>query len=80
MIQRVKATFKDGAFVPDEDCDLPEDARVQLTVESESSIPATVTDPEQRQAILDEVVELMKSNPIPESAPRFTREELHERR
>ena len=78
MIQRVTATFKNGTLIPDEELRLPENARVELTVESESE--QLSSDQEHRQAILEEVVEMMKSNPIPESAPRFTRDELHERR
>ena len=81
MIQKVTATYKNGAFVPDEKCELPENARVLLTVESETSISPTVTDPEERQAVLNEVIELMNQNPIPEKAQKkFTRDELHERR
>ena len=78
MIQRVTATFKNGTLIPDEELRLPENARVELTVESEPE--QLSSDQEHRQAILEEVVEMMKSNPIPESAPRFTRDELHERR
>jgi hypothetical protein len=81
MAQTFAATFKNGAFVPDEECDLPENTRVQVVIPRTNLIPPKVTDPEERRKILQEVVELMKSNPIPESAPRkFTREELHERR
>lgn len=29
---------------------------------------------------MSELIERMKANPIPANAPRFTREELHERR
>ena len=81
MIRRIAATFKNGTFVPDEVCDLPENTRVQVIIPRTKSIPPKVTDPDERRAILEKVVESMKSNPIPESAPRrFTREELHERR
>jgi len=81
MIRKVTATFKNGAFVPDEECDLPENTEVQLTVETDTSVPPTVTVPEERKAVLREIFKLMDQNPIPPSAPRkFTREELHERR
>jgi hypothetical protein len=43
--------------------------------------PPREKDPEERRRIVRRVVERMKSNPIPEGAPRrFTRDELHERR
>lgn len=80
MIQRVAATYKNGAFIPDEECELPENARVWLTFD-ENLIPPSITDPEERRAVLARIRELMVKNPIPEGAPRkFTREELHERR
>jgi len=80
MIQKMAATFKNGAFVPDEECDLPENARVQVTVESDNRIQPKVTDEEERKAILKRMAERRRKNPIPENAPKFTREELHERR
>jgi hypothetical protein len=73
------ATFKNGAFVPDEECNLPENARGQVTVESECLIPPKVTDEEERKAILKRMADRRRKNPIPENAPRFTREELYDR-
>jgi len=81
MIQKVIATFRNGTLIPHENLKLAENTEVELTVESETSIPPTVTDPEERKAVLREIFELMDQNPVPASAPRkFTREELHERR
>jgi len=81
MIQKVIATFRNGTLIPHENLKLAENTEVELTVESETSIPPTVTDPEERKAVIREIFELMDQNPVPASAPRkFTREELHERR
>jgi hypothetical protein len=77
---RIRAVFQDGKFVPHEPCALPEAQEVQLIVEHSNITPPMVTDPLERQRILKEVVERMKANPIPPNAPKFTREELHERR
>jgi predicted DNA-binding antitoxin AbrB/MazE fold protein len=80
-MQRLKAIYRNGAFVPQTPCDLPEESEVELTVHESSTIPPNVTDPEERKRIMDELVKNMRSNPIPADAPRrFTREELHERR
>jgi hypothetical protein len=49
-------------------------------IQIESSIPPEITAPEERSRVIDEIVRSMQSNPIPVDAPRFTREELHERR
>ncbi|HEX7176022.1 MAG TPA: antitoxin family protein [Pyrinomonadaceae bacterium] len=81
MSQTLKAIYRDGAFIPQVPCDLPEGAEVELTVSAPRSLPPPVTDPEERKRILEEMVARMRANPIPADAPRrFTREELHERR
>ncbi|HEX8721456.1 MAG TPA: antitoxin family protein [Pyrinomonadaceae bacterium] len=81
MSQTLKAIYRDGAFIPQTPCDLPEGAEVELVVRDPHTIPPKVTDPEERRRILKEVVENMRANPLPADAPRrFTREELHERR
>lgn len=43
-------------------------------------IPPAITSPEERAGVLEEIVQSMRSNLISADAPRFTREELHERR
>jgi predicted DNA-binding antitoxin AbrB/MazE fold protein len=80
MSQRLKAIYREGAFVPQMPCDLPEGAEVELTIHEASTLPPKVTDPEERKRIMSELIQNMLDNPIPADAPRFTREELHERR
>jgi predicted DNA-binding antitoxin AbrB/MazE fold protein len=80
MSQRLKAIYQNGAFIPQGPCDLPENSEVELIIESPRVLPPKVTDPEERKRILKELVQNMRDNPIPANAPRFTREELHERR
>lgn len=81
MAQRLRAIYQNGAFVPQSPCDLPENSEVDLVIEKPHVLPPLVTDPEERKRILEQMVERMRSNPIPADAPRhFTREELHERR
>lgn len=80
---RIKATYTNGAFVPHTPFDLPDDTKVELTinrVDNPYIQPARITDPVERARVLKEMVERMKANPIPADAPRFTRDELHERR
>lgn len=43
-------------------------------------IPPEITDPEEREWTIHEIVRSMQTNLISPDAPRFTREELHERR
>ena len=81
MSQTLKAIYRDGAFIPQTPCDLPEGTEVELTVHESDIVQPAVTDPEERKRILKEVVDNMRANPLPADAPRrFTREELHERR
>jgi predicted DNA-binding antitoxin AbrB/MazE fold protein len=80
-MQRLKAIYRNGAFVPQVPCDLPEESEVELTVHESGTITPEVTDPEERKRALERLTERMRANPIPADAPRrFTREELHERR
>ena len=80
MSQTLKAIYRDGAFIPQSPCDLPEGAEVELTLSELRVMPQKATDPEERKRILEGMVARMRANPIPADAPRrFTREELHER-
>ncbi len=80
MIQCFKAVYRDGAFLVREPCALPQDAEVQLIVQGPFVIPPTVTDPAEIARVLATVTERMRANSLPTAAPRFTRDELHERR
>jgi hypothetical protein len=80
MSQRLKAIYREGAFIPQVPCDLPEGAEVELTIHEANILSPKVTDPEERKRIISEMIQNMLDNPIPANAPRFTREELHERR
>ena len=71
-------------MTPEQQRRAAEIVRAQLSEGSEplrrpGVIPPRVTDPEERARILREVTDRMQANPIPEGAPRFTRDELHER-
>ena len=75
-----RAVYRNGTLVPVVPCHLPEETEVEVVVhDNPLIIPPRVTDPAERARIRREVVASMRSNPIPEDAPRFTREELHER-
>jgi hypothetical protein len=80
MLDHVRAVFRDGAFYPVTPCAVPENSEVDLTVRPAGLEPPMITDPEERRRILKRVTQRMRDNPIPENAPRFTRDELHERR
>jgi predicted DNA-binding antitoxin AbrB/MazE fold protein len=80
MSQRIKAVFQNGKFIPQQSCDLPDGSEVELIVENPRVIRPEEKDPAEKRRILKAMIERMKQNPIPADAPRFSRDELHERR
>ena len=79
MKQTVTAIYKDGVFHPDNPCDLPEGARVELEVGQPGVRPPTITDPEERRRVLKGVVKSMMDQPLPADFPKLTRDQIHER-
>jgi len=79
MILKLRAVFRDGVFCPSTPCVFPENAEVELLVKVPSLIPPTTTDSRERDTLLAQVTARMTGNPLPVSAPRFSRDELHER-
>jgi predicted DNA-binding antitoxin AbrB/MazE fold protein len=81
MQETVRAIYRNGAFVPIVPCNLPNETEVEVVVQHEPRIiPPQVTDPKEQARIRTEVIARMRNNPIPANAPKFTREDLHERR
>lgn len=80
MNQKLRAIYRKGTFVPTEECEFPEEAHVELLVEGPVAIAPQVADPDERARILKSVTERMRLNPLPLTAARLTREELHARR
>ena len=75
----IKAVYRNGRFVPTEPVDLDEGSEVELTVGKAGAIQPEVTDPEERQRILEEMLDEWRKNPWPINR-KWTRDELHERR
>jgi hypothetical protein len=80
MIQKLKAIFRRGAFIPKSACALPEESEVDLQVQGPLQVPPAAAPSNGRAEILQRVVMRMRSNPIPASAPRLSRDDLHGRR
>lgn len=83
MSNRLRVIYTGGAFVPVsplEKLNVPENAEVEITIHDPYTLPPTITDPEERARLMRELVQSMKENSITGDPPRFTREELHERR
>lgn len=80
VYQKVKATYRAGAFVLEEPLDIPEEASVELIVQHATVLPPEVGSAEERERTLKAITERMQRRPLPAGAPDFTREELHARR
>ena len=80
MSVRLKAIYRDGAFVPlanGEKLNVPENTEVELTVHNPYVVPATA---EERERALRELFASWDAHPLRPDAPRLTRDEMHERR
>jgi hypothetical protein len=80
MIEHIRAIFREGAFHPVVPCSIPEEAEVDLVVEAKLACVSAPTSLPERAQLLKQLTERMRNNPLPASAPRFSREQLHERR
>jgi len=80
MAQKLRAVYRDGAFLPEAPVDLPNNSQVNLLVEEATVLPPSVTEPKERQRVLKRVTERMQDNPLPAGAPHLSRDVLHERR
>jgi hypothetical protein len=83
MSVRLKAIYKDGAFVPitnGDQLNVPENAEVELTVHDPDVLSAKAKTEEERQRALRELFASWDAHPLRPDAPRLTRDEMHERR
>ena len=80
MVQRIRVVYRDGAFVPLEPFSAPDNTEADVLIERPEIAPPVISEPAARAALLERLVERIRRNPLPSDAPRFTRDELHERR
>jgi len=80
MPPTLKAVYRNGTFILETACNLPEGSEVELLIQSSSVVSPLISDVESKQRFLKSLVLRMQQNPIPLNAPRFTREMLHEGR
>ena len=81
MSLRLKAIYKDGAFVPlsnGEKLNVSENEEVEITVHDPSGLPSLACDQERERA-LRELFASWDAYPLRADAPRLTRDEMHER-
>jgi predicted DNA-binding antitoxin AbrB/MazE fold protein len=74
MSSALKAVYRNGMFILQTSCNLPEGAEVELWVQSPQVVPPTIVNPIAKQEFLKALVERMQQNPIPLQAPQMTRD------
>ena len=83
MFLRLKAIYKDGAFVPisnGEKLTVLENAEVEITVHDPDSLSPTATSDEERESALRDLFASWDAYPLRSDAPRLSRDDMHERR
>lgn len=80
MPPTLKAVYRNGTFILETACNLPEGSEVELLIQSSSIVLPPIFDVESKQRFLNLLISRMQQNPIPLNAPHFIREMLHEGR
>jgi hypothetical protein len=75
----VPVVYHGGAFVPKSGLNLDEGTEGFVVIDSAVARGALITDPAERGRLLADLVEEMKSSPLPTDSPRLSREQMHER-
>jgi len=81
MYQLLKAVYEHGSLVPEVPLDLPEGTEVIVTVHQTGAglEPPRVGSPEERKRLMQEFVSHVIATPFSGPAPRFSRDDMHER-
>ena len=77
MSPTLKAVYRNGTFILETACNLPEGSEVELLIQSNSVVSPPISDVESKQRFLKSLISRMQQNPIPLNAPHFTRQMLH---
>ncbi len=64
MTQTVKAIYREGTFIPEVICNLPENTLVELTIEKTRDFQYEVIDPEARQQIIKSIIKRMRQTSL----------------
>ena len=76
---RIPAVYRDGVFVPDAELELANDTPAEILIEDAALKGVKTLNSEQRAQLRLEAVATMRQQRLSREAPRFTREELHDR-
>jgi hypothetical protein len=83
MSVRLKAIYRDGAFIPipnGEKLNVSENTLVEITLHDPYVVSPMATNDEERKRALRELFASWDAYPLRSDAPRLNRDEMHERR
>ncbi len=75
----VRVVYREGAFVPQDKCELQDGAEGLVLVAPSAVEPPAITDPSERKRLLADLVGNLKNHPLPLDSPKLTRDQMHER-
>ncbi|MDJ0731670.1 MAG: antitoxin family protein [Crocosphaera sp.] len=62
MLKKVKATYRNGTFIPNTPCNLPDNTEVEFMVNCSSEYGQDILDPQTRKAILNALLTRMRQS------------------
>ncbi|MFM9159768.1 MAG: antitoxin family protein, partial [Dolichospermum sp.] len=68
MPPTLKSVYRNGTFVLETACNLPEGSEVELLIQSSSIVSPPISDVESKQHFLKSLISRMQQNPIPLNA------------
>ncbi len=60
MMHKLKAIYRDGTFIPQVNCALPNDTEVELAIYQSRELHPDIIDPEARKEVLNSLLKRMK--------------------
>jgi predicted DNA-binding antitoxin AbrB/MazE fold protein len=78
MTEKLRAIYRDGAFIPQVPCQLPENAEVELTVQRHQSMTPEVMDSEARKQILHLLLQRMRQTTLMGHSRHFSQDNFSE--
>ncbi|MEA5511862.1 antitoxin AF2212-like protein [Crocosphaera sp. UHCC 0190] len=74
MLQKIKAVYWQGAFIPTEYYELPDDTKVEITINLPQTCSARSLNYEMRKKFRQELLQRMRSKSIRDYRQRFVKD------
>lgn len=77
---RISAIYRNGVFVPEFELPLANETAVELVIAESDTPQTTVLSDAEKAKLRQRATSFMKQHRLSPEAPRFSRDDLHERR